>query len=346
MWEARANTGSLVGLCRRLSISLEAGVDVRTVVKREAQSAHGRMRQNLLDISDAIDQGQSLAEAMAPSGEYFPPLLREMVALGEQTGHLDGVLAQLAEHYDNQVKMRRIFLSAIAWPLVQLVLALAVIGLLIWVMGWIRTSEGKAVDILRFGLVGDRGLAIYLSILAAVGAVLFLIVRGISRGLIWTQPIQRLALKIPVLGQALQTMALSRLAWAMHLTMDTGMDVRRALTLSLRSTQNARYTDQIPAIDAEISAGHSIYEAFCSAGGYPAEFLDTLAVGEDSGKIVETMGRLAHQFQDRARSALSVLTLVAGWVVWAAVAGMIIFLIFRLAFFYLNTINDAANMRL
>ena len=48
------------------------------------------------------------------------------------------------------------------------------------------------------------------------------------------------------------------------------------------------------------------------AGGYPADFLDTLAVGEQSGKIVESMGRLAKQYQDRARSAMAALAVVAG----------------------------------
>ena len=50
--------------------------------------------------------------------------------------------------------------------------------------------------------------------------------------------------------------------------------------------------------------GHSIHEAFCHAGGYPHDFLDTLAVGEDSGRVVESMGLLARQYQDQARAAL------------------------------------------
>jgi type IV pilus assembly protein PilC len=299
-----------------------------------------------LDISDDINQGESLAEAMAATGDFFPPLMREMVGLGEQTGHLDAVLAQLADHYDNQIRMRRIFAAAIAWPLVQLGLALAVVGFLIWIMGLIRQMTGHEIDILGFGLVGNRGLTIYVSFLAVIAAVLFLVVRGISRGLIWTQPIQRLVLKIPVLGHSLQTMALSRLAWSMHVTMNTGMDVRRALKLSLQSTQNARYTGQIPVIDAMILEGNSIHEAFCRAGGYPAEFLDTLAVGEQSGKIVESMGRLARQFQEQARAALAILALAGGWVVWAVVAGLIVFLIFRLAGFYFGTINDALNTKI
>ena len=150
-------------------------------------------------------------------------------------------------------------------------------------------------------------------------------------------------LKIPGVGKPLQILALSRLAWSMHLTMNTGMEVRRALKLSLRSTQNARYTDQIPTIDAEIAGGNSIHEAFLRAGGYPVDFLDTLAVGEQSGKIVESMGLLARQYQDRARMAMAALAVVAGVAVWALVATFIIVMIFHIAFFYRDTIMDLAK---
>ncbi len=142
------------------------------------------------------------------------------------------------------------------------------------------------------------------------------------------------------MGIPLRTMALSRLAWSMHLTMNTGMDVRRAMKLSLRSTRNAHYIDQIPAIDAEIAAGNSIHEAFCRAGGYPADFLDTLAVGEESGNIVESMGRLADQYQQRARLAAVALTTIAAWLVWAVIAAAIIFMIFRVFSFYIGQIYE------
>ncbi len=129
----------------------------------------------------------------------------------------------------------------------------------------------------------------------------------------------------------------------MHLTMNTSMDVRRSLALSLRSTQNARYTDQIPTIDAEIVGGNSIHESFRVAGGYPADFLDTLAVGEQSGKIVESMGILAKQYQDRARMAMAALATLAGFAVWALIAAFIIILIIRIACFYRDTIIDLAK---
>jgi len=331
----------LCGLCRRLGTALEAGIDARTVWARETERARGPLHRHLASISHSINQGDSLADALAASDDYFPALFREMVEVGEQTGRLDTVLAQLAEHYETQLKMRRTFWATITWPLAQLGIAVAVVGFLIWIMGFIHDTTGSDIDILGLGLIGNRGLALYTTFLTVAGALFWLVARAVNRGLIWTQPIQRLVLRLPMIGKPLQTVALARLAWSMHLTMNTGMDVRRALALSLRSTKNARYTDQIPAIDTEIVAGNSIHEAFVLAGGYPAEFLDTLAVGEQSGKVVESMGLLARQYQERARLALSMLTQFAGWAIWAMIAALIIALIFRMFFFYLGAITGA-----
>ncbi len=345
LFSPRIPTKTLTDLCRRLSTALSAGIDARTVWSREAERAHGHLCRHLTDVSLAINKGRSLADGFRTTGDFFPPLFLEMIELGEKTGHLDEVLAQLADHYQNQLEMRRSFLAAIAWPMVQLCLATIIVGFLIWVMGILREmTRSKDLDLLGFGLIGNQGLAIYVVFVSLVATAVWLMIRAASRGLVWTQPIQRFVLHLPGLGRPLQTMALARLAWSMNVTMNAGMELRQALQLSLRSTQNAFFMDQIPIILAGISAGNSIHECFSLAGGYPEEFLDTLAVGEQSGRVVESMGTLARQYQERARAAMGILTSIAGWFVWAVVAAVIIALVFRLFSFYLGMINDAGKL--
>jgi type II secretory pathway component PulF len=343
MFSPQIGVKPLEGLCRRVGTSLEAGVDARTVWKREAERATGPLQSRLFEISDNISRGSSLAEAFRPTGDYFPSLLHEMVKVGEQTGHLDTIFNQLADHYQTHIKMRRMFLIAIAWPMMELILAIFVIGFGIWITGMI----GQGTDVLGLGLVGNKGLSVYVTLVLTAALVVAIIVRAINRGLVWTKPIQRFVFGLPGLGKQLQTLALARLAWSLHLTMNTGMDVRRSLALSLQSTQNARYTDQISAIDAEIMAGNSIHEAFRNVGGYPVEFLDTLAVGEQSGKLVESMGRLATQYQERARIAMAAVAVIAGVAVVVVVAAIIITLIFRIAYTsYIGPLYDATKMKI
>ena len=343
-FSSRIPLRNCAALCRRLATALIAGIDVRKVLAREAQQGRGRAaRQRFAAISAAVDRGESLAAAVAATGDYFPPLFQEMVEVGEQTGHEGEIFAQLAEHYENQLQLRRTFLASITWPMFQLLVALATVGFLIWIADFIGRGAGQPIDFLGFGLTGNRGLAIYLALVATAGILVIVTVRAANRGLLCVRPIQRGIMSAPVLGPALRTLALARLAWSMHLTMNAGMEVGRALRLSLKSTGNARYIDCGQTIDAAIAAGQSIYEAFCRTRCFPPDFLDTLQVGEQSGNLVESMAHLSRQYREQARSALATLTTFAGFGVWALVAAMIIFVIFRLFFFYFNALNGLAG---
>ena len=345
LFSARISTKELAGLCHRLATSIEAGIDMRAVWRREAANAtRASLRSRFKSIDADVAAGRSLADALGATDDFFPPMFRELVNVGEQSGRLADVFAQLHRHYLDQIKRRWIFLAAIAWPMLQLTVAILLVGFLIWVLGVIGKSTGMTVDILGLGLVGNSGLAVYAAFISGVGIVALLVGRAISRGLLWTQPIQRLMLKIPVLGKALETLALARLTWALHLTMNTGMDVRRAVRLSLRTARNARYTDLLKPIDRWISAGSSLHEAFANTAAFPKEFLDVLDVGEQSGKLVESMDHLAAQYRDRAKVALATLTMLAGFAVWCMVAAVIIALIFRFFMFYVGTINSALKM--
>ena len=336
----RIATRELQSLCRRLSIVLEAGIDVRTALAREAERAARMSTATRLSVvRDAIQQGASLGNAFALTDQYFPPLFHAIVDVGEQSGHLGEALRQLADYYENQLRLRRQFLGAIALPLAELGIGIVVIGILIWALGAIEQFTGHRMDVLGFGLVGYRGLAIYLTAVAAGGLAIFGLGQGFRRGLTWAQPLQRLVLRLPGIGKPLTTLALARLAWAMQVTLDAGMDVRKALRLSLQSTHNAHFTDQIGPVERAIEAGESFYEAFAQTGAFPREFLESLRVAEESGSLVESMAKLSRLYQEQAEAALKVLTTLAGVGVWVLVAAIFVVTIFRLFSFYVGSLQ-------
>jgi type IV pilus assembly protein PilC len=342
--EAQIGLKPLAALCRRMAMSLGAGVDVRNVFLREANGARGIGRGRFRAIRDDVATGSTISDALATTGNYFPQFFREVVQVGEESGNLPEVLRDLADHYDHQLKLRRNFLIAITWPLIELGLALAVVGLLIWLMGVIPQLASAKVDILGFGLTGTSGLIKYLLFLGAVGLALFFIHRATTRGLLWVAPVQRAIMSIPRLGRAIETLAMARLAWAMHVTLNSGMDLRKALAMSLASTHNVVYTRHTEAILRDIRNGHGIHESFTSTGAFPYDFLDALQVGEDSGRLTETMAHMAQEYQDQARLAMNTLTILFGLVVTGLIAAVIIFMIFRVASFYIGVLNDATKI--
>lgn len=328
----------LAQFCHDVGISLEAGIDLRKALARESERGNFTKQRWMAQVRQRIEDGGTLAEGMIETVGYFPRLVCEMVALGEATGKLDAVLLRLADHYNGQLRLRRVFLAGIAWPMIQLAAAVFVIGLLIWILGFIGNT-----DVLGFGLTGTAGLIKYVVFVATVAAIIAVFVRGAMRGSLWRRPVQRLLMRVPALGKNLETIALSRIAWTMSLTFNSSMDARRAIQLSLASAGNARFTDQTKQIEGDIMAGHPIHKALRNTGVFPVEFLDAIAVGEESGRLAESMERLAENYRERATSAFGVLTVIAGFLVWAMVAAVIIFLIFRLAGFYFGMINDAAT---
>lgn len=347
MWFApRVKTKPLAEFLRRMAISLEAGIDLRTALANEARRSSPALRGRIESIRLNIDSGWTLAEAVRATGEYFPMLLRELIAVGEQTGHLPEVLYQLTEHYDQQIALRRTFLRAIVWPMMQLVVALTVVGLLIVVMGFIEAVNGARVDILGFGLVGTPGLIVYLLFLSAIAAAIYVAYRAIAAGKLWIAPVQRLVLNLPKLGSALRTLALARFAWTLQLALEAGMELKRALSLALDSTRNIEFIDERDRILRVIQRGDTIHEALDKSNVFPKELLDAVQVGEESGRLVETLAIVSRQQLEEARAALSILTRLASYAVWLLVALLIISLIFRIAGFYIGTLRAAAGGKL
>ncbi len=343
--EPRIALKELASLCRRLGTALTAGVDVRNVWAREAKNARGNARRVLGSISEAVDRGDSVSEALDATGRYFPELFRELVRIGEEAGQLPEVFRQLADNYEHQVQVRRNFLSAITWPVFQLVFALSVVGLLIFVMGAVPQLANSNRDPLGFGLKGTSGLITYLTFLAAIAAVFFALYRATVRGTLWAAPIQRALMRVPKLGGALETFSLARLTWAMHVTLNTGMDTRKALALSLASTRNVLYTQHTERVMRTIGAGDAVYESLAQTGAFPATLLSAVEVGEHSGTLAETMGNMSNLYQEEARSALKVVSAVLGFLVFSLVALIIVFLIFQIfRNVYLGPIQEALDM--
>lgn len=347
VFSRQIRTQELSRLCRRLATALEAGVDVRKVWQREADGrVSGGLAARMRTVRDAVDRGDSLHEALETTGRYFPTMFRQLVGVGEQTGQLPEVLKRLADHYEHQLRLKREFLGRIAWPLIQLAIAVFVVGFLIWILGIIADfGGGKPLDVLALGLVGSRGATIYFASVAAFVGVLVTAVWLTRRLLVDSAPWHHFLLKLPWVGSAVRTLALSRMAWTLHLTDETGMDLREAIPLVLGSTGNAYYAGQRKKILDEINEGATLCMALEAAGGYPRDFLDTLEVGEESGQISESMGRLSRQYEDQAQKAMTVLTTVAGFLVWALVAAILVVVIFRLFFVgYLGPINEQLKL--
>ena len=138
---------SPIALCDRVAISLDAGIDLRRIWRSEAERLAGRGARACSEVTDAIQRGDSIDKAIAEAGPFFPPLMVELVRVGDQTGTADQVFHRLAQHYQRQVSRAREFRGAILWPVIQLVLALGIVGVLIALGGMLTDGKGQPLDL-------------------------------------------------------------------------------------------------------------------------------------------------------------------------------------------------------
>jgi type IV pilus assembly protein PilC len=334
---ARIASKPLAQLCRRMSTSLHAGIDVRAAWQQESQRGSPQQRSRAEEISRRVADGESVAIAMRDCDGFFPSLACDMVDVGEQSGHLDAVLLQLAEYYEHVVELRRSFLQRIAWPILQLAMGVMIVALLILILGVV----GSKVDLLGLGLSTGMSLFIYfLGVFGFAGAVV-LVVMAVQRGWFGGAPL-RAAMSIPILGRAIQNSALSRFSMALGMAMDTGMDVGRALQMALSCTQNSYYTSHTEPLRGQVQSGRELHVALRNTSAFPDEYLDQFESGELAGTLPEVLSRLSFEYRDRAQLSLKVVVTALSIAIWVGIAALLVFVIIRLFItLYLGPINEA-----
>jgi type IV pilus assembly protein PilC len=346
LFSSRIRLKPLAQLCHRLATATNAGIQDRQIWTNESERGSASQRAAASAIRDKLAGGQSITDALRNSSEFFPILFRQMVEVGEVSGRLGDIYKRLARHYDRMLVSRREFLGRLAWPLMQLGMALFVIGALIWVMGMLpanNTPGGVQFDMLGFGLVGNSGLVKYVGVLVCISILLLLLFQWLRSRKDWLSALQRLLVQLPLVGGAFKTLAIARFTWALQLVLDTPMDIRKALLLAFNSTGNGYYVQHAPEVTDRIQRGQSITQSLAATGLFPGELLDNIAVGEESGRLVESMQRAAEDYEERAASAISILAQIAGYAIWLLILVFMATLIIRLGMFYTNTIQEFAK---
>lgn len=337
----------LVQLCRRLALSYSTGIEAKRTWQRESESGTGKFRASAGIIFQEVSRGQSLAEALKATGNYFPPLFQELVEIGEQTGRLSEVFERLAEYYEFVQELRRTMIRAITWPAIQLCAALGIVGFMILILGILQPTPSEDMpgfDPTGFGLLGVSGLIKYLGFLAVIGGAIAFTVFAVQRNWLRIDPVMSVVMKIPALGKFLESMALARLSWALGLGFDTGLDARRMVRLAMRSSGNPYYSSRLPQVETAIAQHGEFFNAFKQTGVFPVEFIEVLHTGEVSGSIGTAMSRMTREYESRARLLGNGLTIVFGFAVWALVAAIIIYFIFQMAFQYIGLLENAAKI--
>jgi type IV pilus assembly protein PilC len=337
MASSRIPLGQLANVCRSLSTSLSAGVPILKAFDLASRKAPGQLGRMLADVVTSLKTGEDVTSSLRAHGEAFPPLMVDMLSVGEQSGALPEVLKSLAQHYENTLRLKRDFIGQMIGPVIRLVAAVHIIALLIYILGMVGDGQ---TDMLGWGLLGTSGVMVWLGgwYIGTVAAIIGY--KVITSSLSGKFVLHRLLMAIPVVGGCMRDFAIARFSWAFALTQEAGLPVDESLEASLKATANGVFINAKTQIVGDVMSGETLTSAFDRSGLFPAEYVQIVEVGETSGTVPETLDRLSPQFEDKARRSLRALAEALGWLVWIIVAGFIIFVIFTIALQYIGMIND------
>lgn len=331
--------GTVAAFCRRMGIGLRAGVDILRLLASEAKSGDKRHQAAMVRLTERIRDGHSLAKAMLEEDRYFPPLLIQLVHASELGGRMDSMFAYTADYYDELKKTRAYFLGQITWPLIQLVMAIGIIGVVILLQGML--SPNSDYDASGVGLRGMQGLMLYLLVVGSVLSALGLVGYGLWKN--WFnchRVLVPVVQRIPVLGAALTTLGLSRLSMTLSVLLNAGVEAKRSVKQAFLATGNYYYIGGMERAVEAIGRGASFGDAFAESQVLPEEFIESMRIGELSGTETESLDHLAQQYQQRAKAALTAIAGIASFAIWLAILILMAFMIIRMAMGYINLLYE------
>jgi type IV pilus assembly protein PilC len=334
---------SLIEFCRVLRHNLDAGLTLRHVFRQQGERGPYAVRPVARRMADKLEEGESLEQTLKDERGYFPPILISLATVGEQTGSLPEVFAELEKYFALQLRLRRQFISQITWPAIQLVAAIFVIAGMIFLLAALSPTGRPSWDPLGLGFTGERGAVRFLftafGTLAAIIVAYFVITRALKQKAL----VDAILLRLWIIGPCVTAIALLRFCVALRLTMETALGITKGIRLSMRATGNAAFEAKTDVVCDALKQGEDLSVALDECRLFPREFVDILANAEEGGRVPEVMRHQADYYDEEARRRLTILTHAASWGVYAVIAGLIVFVILRIFTSYISLLDSYAK---
>ncbi len=343
MFSNRMSFSAAASFCHRFGTGLHAGADMLVLLKSEAKMGSAKQCRAMEGLIEGVKNGEQLHVLMGQN-DFFPTLMTVMVRVGETTGKLEYLLFLLSEHYEQQVQLRRNFISAIILPVLQLVFGILVVSLLIYIMGILASGTGgQMADILGFGLRGGTGVLIFwmylLVFFGSIGACALCFFKNVAG----VQNLIPLIYMVPVIGTSIQTITIARFCRGLSIALGSGLEPTLAISLALDSTDSDYYRAAADDVGKAILSGATLSGALESMKILPADFIGRVEIAEHSGTDSESMAYLANEYDERAKVALKIISRTISAIIVITVMLLLIFMIFRIASFIFGAYDDALN---
>ena len=303
------STKELAFCCRQLSAMLTSGL---TLVKaldilckeQEKDSCKVIWR----DVYENVQKGESFSASLEMHEGAFPQFLTSMVAAGESSGSLDVIMQRMSDHYAKENKMNNIIKGAMVYPIILLVLTIAiVIGLFTFILPAFMDMYENESDM----PILTRGLNAISKFLTTKWYILIAIVAGLVFGIIYALKVPSIRLKFdrflikgPVIGGLITTIYTGRFARTLSSLYSSGIPMVECLERSSAILNNRYVSEKFEQVISEVKQGETLSSAITRTEIFESMFCSIIFVGEEAGALDSILDKSAAYYEEESDAAV------------------------------------------
>jgi type IV pilus assembly protein PilC len=330
----------LMHFSRQLAAFVRAGVPILDALEVVQQETTDKVLRGVLaDMIESLRAGMRFADSAALHESVFPPFYVSILRSAEITGRLDQVLDQLAAYIERDLDARRKLKSALVYPALIFVMAIAAVSVLAgFVLPRFQTffksfdAELPLATRILIHITDFTAAWWWLVLLVVAAAATALVVGGrTERGHLLRD---KSLLRIPVLGSIVQGAAVERFCRVLSSMTDAGVPLPEALQLASAGTNNRVFQQALVTAREEMMQGAGLAQPIARTRVFPGAVVQMMRVGEETGTLSDQLSAMALYFEQELDYRLKNLTtlfepaviltvgLVVGFVAIALVSAM------------------------
>lgn len=300
---------------RQFSVMIDAGLPLVQCLEILAQQQDNKYFQStLMQVRQDVEEGSTLAAAMARHPRVFDQLYSNMVEAGETGGILDLILQRLSTFIEKLVKLKRDVVSALIYPSAVVALAIVAVSVIMVVvipqfqnifLGLLGPGEQlplptRIVIFISDFLAGWGGLVILVTIIASVISIRFYYRTTGGR-----RNIDRLLLKLPIFGGILRKIAVARFSRTLSTLLSSGVPILQSLDITARTAGNIVIQEAILRVRTGVERGESFVDPLKATEVFPNMVAQMIGIGEQTGALDAMLGKIADFYEQEVDAAIA-----------------------------------------
>lgn len=276
-----------------------------------------------------IEGGASLGNALAKHPKYFDKLFVNLVKAGEQAGTLETMLEKIATYKEKSEALKAKVKSALMYPIIVVVAAVVVSAiLLIWVIPQFKeVFSSFGADLPAFTLlvisISDWLQANWWMPLLSFVAIGFAYTQARQRSKAFDRFMDRLSLKLPIIGNILNLSAVARFARTLSTMFAAGVPLVESMDAVAGATGNTLYEEATLRMQEDTSRGVQLNTAMQTTQIFPNMVVQMTRIGEESGRLEEMLGKVADYYEEQVDNLVDTLSKQIEPLIMAVLGGIV-----------------------